>query len=128
VAITRRFRNSDDRIICPTPRIKTLLTSQPILPHVVQLLLCFDPTVVEKTAILLSLIIQVAREIENYQAFVDSLYTKSSQDNVAISRLYLTGAFYFSLMYTGSNLLPVARFLYSIHDKPASKGDKVSAH
>lgn len=31
------------------------------------------------------------------------------QDNPNLQRLYLTGVFFFIMMYTGSNVLPVAR-------------------
>jgi hypothetical protein len=31
------------------------------------------------------------------------------QDNPNLQRLYLTGIFFFIMMYTGSNVLPVAR-------------------
>ena len=38
-----------------------------------------------------------------------SLFTRA-QDNVLLPRLYLTGAFYFILMYTGSNVVPIATY------------------
>ena len=53
-----------------------------------QLLLTFDPILVEKVANLLYLVMQ---------------------DNPNLQRLYLTGIFFFIMMYTGSNVLPVAR-------------------
>lgn len=53
-----------------------------------QLLLTFDPILVEKVAILLFYIMQ---------------------DNPQLPRLYLSGVFFFIMMYTGSNVLPVAR-------------------
>ena len=34
-------------------------------------------------------------------------------------RLYLSGVFFFILMYNGSNILPVARFLKDTHLKQA---------
>lgn len=54
-----------------------------------QLLLTFDPILVEKVAILLFYIMQ---------------------DNPQLPRLYLSGVFFFIMMYTGSNVLPVARW------------------
>lgn len=54
-----------------------------------QLLLTFDPILVEKVANLLYLVMQ---------------------DNPNLQRLYLTGVFFFIMMYTGSNVLPVARY------------------
>jgi len=53
-----------------------------------QLLLTFDPILVEKVANMLYLVMQ---------------------DNPNLQRLYLTGVFFFIMMYTGSNVLPVAR-------------------
>jgi len=98
-------RDTDDAIIRPLPRVKRLLSDSVCLPHVVQLLLTFDPVLVEKVATLLC---EVMR------------------DNPNISTLYLTGVFYFILMYTGSNVLPVARFLQLTHTKQALKGSDVS--
>jgi len=72
---------------------------------VVQLLLTFDPVLVEKVATLLCEVIR---------------------DNPNISTLYHTGVFYFILMYTGSNVLPVARFLQLTHTKQALKWSDVS--
>ncbi|KAK7873572.1 hypothetical protein R5R35_009276 [Gryllus longicercus] len=95
-------RDADDAIIRPLPKVKRLLSDQVCLPHVVQLLLTFDPVLVEKIAILLCEVIT---------------------DNPAISTLYLTGVFYFILMYTGSNVLPIARFLQLTHTKQALRGN-----
>ena len=36
-----------------------------------------------------------------------------------LSTLYTTGVFFFILMYTGSNLLPIGRFLSMTHTKQA---------
>ncbi|PNF36068.1 DnaJ subfamily C member 13 [Cryptotermes secundus] len=94
-------RDADDAIIRPLPRVKRLLSDTVCLPHLVQLLLTFDPVLVEKVATLLC---EVMR------------------DNPNISTLYLTGVFYFILMYTGSNVLPVAHFLQLTHTKQAFKG------
>ena len=48
------------------------------------------------------------------------------QDNPGLSRLYLSGTFFFIMMYTGSNVLPVARFLKYTHLKQAFRSDEVS--
>lgn len=53
-----------------------------------QLLLTFDPILVEKVAILLFHVMQ---------------------DNPQLPRFYLSGVFFFIMMYTGSNVLPIAR-------------------
>jgi len=49
------------------------------------------------------------------------------QDNPGLSRLYLTGAFYFILMYTGSNVIPIAMFLKYAHMKQAFRSDESSS-
>ena len=66
----------------------------------------FDPVLVEKVATLLYLVME---------------------DNPSMPRLYLTGVFFFVLMYTGSNVLPVARFLKYTHLKQAFRSDEVSS-
>lgn len=81
-----------------------MLSDLQCLPHIVQLLLTFDPVLVEKVATLLCEIMR---------------------DNPEISKVYLTGVFYFILMYTGSNVLPIARFLQLTHAKQAFRGDDV---
>jgi len=64
----------------------------------------FDPVLVEKVATLLYLVME---------------------DNPSTPRLYLTGVFFFILMYTGSNVLPVAKFLKYTHLKQAFRSDEV---
>lgn len=59
-----------------------------------QLLLTFEPSIVERSA---------------------SLLTRLVEDNPTLPRLYLSGAFFFALMYTGSNVLPLIRFLHVAH-------------
>ena len=59
-----------------------------------QLLLTFEPSIVERAA---------------------SLLTRLVEDNPTLPRLYLSGAFFFALMYTGSNVLPLIRFLHVAH-------------
>lgn len=98
-------RDADNAVIRPLPRVKRLLTDLQCLPHIVQLLLTFDPVLVERVATLLCEIMK---------------------DNPEVSKVYLTGVFYFILMYTGSNVLPVARFLQLTHAKQAFRGDDVS--
>ncbi|XP_012285401.1 dnaJ homolog subfamily C member 13 isoform X2 [Orussus abietinus] len=95
-------RDADYAVIRPLPRVKRLLSDLQCLHHVVQLLLTFDPVLVEKVAILLCEIMK---------------------DNPDVSKIYLTGVFYFILMYTGSNVLPVAKFLQLTHTKQAFRGD-----
>ncbi|XP_016101996.1 dnaJ homolog subfamily C member 13-like isoform X1 [Sinocyclocheilus grahami] len=96
-------RDQDNAIIRPLPKVKRLISDSTCLPHIVQLLLTFDPILVEKVANLLYLVMQ---------------------DNPNLQRLYLTGVFFFIMMYTGSNVLPVARFLKYTHLKQAFKSEE----
>ncbi|XP_072547287.1 dnaJ homolog subfamily C member 13 isoform X3 [Salminus brasiliensis] len=96
-------RDQDNAIIRPLPKVKRLISDNTSLPHIVQLLLTFDPILVEKVANVLYLVMQ---------------------DNPNLQRLYLTGVFFFIMMYTGSNVLPVARFLKYTHLKQAFKSEE----
>uniref|UniRef100_A0AAR2LFU3 J domain-containing protein n=1 Tax=Pygocentrus nattereri TaxID=42514 RepID=A0AAR2LFU3_PYGNA len=96
-------RDQDNAIIRPLPKVKRLISDNTSLPHIVQLLLTFDPILVEKVANLLYLVMQ---------------------DNPNLQRLYLTGVFFFIMMYTGSNVLPVARFLKYTHLKQAFRSEE----
>ena len=98
-------RDEDNAIVRPLPKIKRILSETTVLPHIVQLLLTFDPTIVERVATLLSLVMQ---------------------DNPQLPRLYQTGVFYFILMYTGSNLLPIGRLLHMSHGVQSFKSDENS--
>ncbi|CAG2170123.1 unnamed protein product, partial [Oppiella nova] len=100
-------RDGDNAIVRPLPKVKRILSEGTVLPHIVQLLLTFDPTIVERVATLLSLVMQ---------------------DNPLLPRLYQTGLFYFILMYTGSNLLPIGRLLHISHGVQAFKADDSSAN
>ncbi|KAJ0173970.1 hypothetical protein K1T71_010116 [Dendrolimus kikuchii] len=108
IACSRYYpsRDEEEAVIRPLPKVKRLLSEPASLAHVVQLLLTFDPILVEKVATLL------------YEVM---------QDNPEISKLYLTGVFYFMLLYTGSNLLPIARFLRLTHMKQAFRADQTSS-
>ncbi len=99
LCIVRRFypsKDDDGAIIRPLPRVKQSLSDASTLPHLVQLLLTFEPYLVEKVATLLYLVLE---------------------DNPRLPTLYLTGFFFFVLMYTGSNVLPIGRFLAMAHEK-----------
>lgn len=98
-------RDADNAVIRPLPKVKRLLSEQSVLANVVQLLLTFDPILVEKVATLLCEVMT---------------------DNPEISKLYTTGVFYFIMMYTGSNVLPIAKFLKLTHMKQAFRSDEVT--
>ena len=48
-------------MVRPIPKCKRILGEANMLPHVVQLLLTFDPQIVEKVVQLLNLIVEVGR-------------------------------------------------------------------
>ena len=95
--------DEDGAIIRPLPKVKAALSEPSSLPHVVQLLLTFDPILVEKVSVLLSLVLE---------------------ENPRLPTLYLSGCFFFILMYTGSNLLDIGRFLGSTHCKQAFRSEE----
>ncbi|XP_071822188.1 dnaJ homolog subfamily C member 13-like isoform X2 [Apostichopus japonicus] len=96
-------RDGEGAIVRPLPTAKRILTEAQCLPHVVQLLLTFDPILVEKVSAVLQSI---------------------CQDNPQLPKLYLTGVFFFIMMYTGSNVLPIAWFLKYGHMKQAFKSEE----
>ena len=51
-------KDEDGAVIRPLPKIKQALSDPLHLPHVVQLLLTFDPTLVERVAALLHLVLE----------------------------------------------------------------------
>lgn len=91
-------RTADGAVIRPLPRCKRTLSDALCLPHIVNVLLTFDPPLVERTARLLHLVMQ---------------------DNPQMPQLYSTGAILFAMMYTGSNILPITRLLELVHEKQA---------
>ncbi|XP_043196340.1 dnaJ homolog subfamily C member 13-like isoform X3 [Amphibalanus amphitrite] len=96
-------RDADGAVIRPLPRVKRLLSEPSCLPHIVQLLLTFDPILVEKVATLLTAVVR---------------------DNPVASKLYLTGVYFFILMYTGSNVQPIAKFLQLTHTSQAFRSEE----
>ncbi|VDK82276.1 unnamed protein product, partial [Litomosoides sigmodontis] len=91
-------RDENEYVVRPLPHVKRNLSEPVLLYQVVQLLLTYDPAIVQRVASLLLHILE---------------------DNPFLSRLYLSGVFFFVLMYNGSNLLPIARFLHYTHMKQA---------
>ena len=57
-SIFSTFSDEDGAVIRPLPKIKQALSDPLHLPHVVQLLLTFDPTLVERVAALLHLVLE----------------------------------------------------------------------
>uniref|UniRef100_A0A915P4T0 J domain-containing protein n=1 Tax=Meloidogyne floridensis TaxID=298350 RepID=A0A915P4T0_9BILA len=91
-------RDETGAIIRPLPKVKKILSEPVLLYQLVQLLLTYDPAIVQRIGTLVHLIMEY---------------------NNALSRLYLSGIFFFILMYNGSNILPIAHFLKYAHLKQA---------
>jgi DnaJ family protein C protein 13 len=89
-------RDPDGSVMQPLPRIKRYLSDPAVLPHIVQLLLTFDPSVCSR---------------------VHSLLFMLMEDNPLIPRFFLSGVFFFSLMYMGSDVLPMFRLISMSHRK-----------
>lgn len=87
-------RDPDGSVMQPLPRVKRFLSDPSILPHIVQLLLTFDPPICSRVHHLLFMLME---------------------DNPLMPRFFLTGAFFFTLMYTASDVLPLCRLLSLTH-------------
>lgn len=96
----------DGAVLRPFPRIKKFLSNISCLPHIIQLLVTFDPIIVERVSTLMLLIMD---------------------ENPMISLLYRTGLFFFILMYSGENLLPISRLLHGTHLVQSCKIDGKNA-
>lgn len=91
-------RDEGGAVIRPMPHIKKFLSDPVLLYQIAQLLLTYDPKVVQGVA---TLILDVM------------------QDSPYVSRLYLSGIYYFLLIYSGSDIVPIAKLLYYTHLKQA---------
>lgn len=96
----------DGAIIRPFPRIKKYLSDTSCLPHIVQLLVTFDPVIVERVAVLLMHVVE---------------------ENPMVSQFYRSGLYFFILMYSGSNLIPIGRLIHSTHLSQAYRIDENSS-
>lgn len=94
-------------VLIPGPKLSRKLSELISLPHIVQVCLTHDPGLLERVATLLCQIME---------------------DNPEMPKVYLSGVFYFMLMYTGSNILPIARFLKMTHMKQAFGNDNNTQH
>lgn len=92
-------------VLIPGPKLSRKLSEFLCLPHIVQVCLTHDPGLLERVATLLCNIMK---------------------DNPELPKVYLTGVFYFMLMYTGSNILPIAKFLKMTHMKQAFRNEESS--
>jgi DnaJ family protein C protein 13 len=89
-------RDNEGSVIRPLPRVKRILSDALSLPHVVQLLLTFDPILVEKVATLLTLVMS---------------------DNPLLSRLFNSGVFFFVMMYTGLFCVKISNIVTNLLTK-----------
>ncbi|ELP94462.1 DnaJ domain containing protein, partial [Entamoeba invadens IP1] len=97
-------RDMNGILLRPIPRAKRILSSPRYLPHVVQLLLTASPQLIDIAARLLKNLLE---------------------DNpTAQPKFYLTGAFYFALLYSGSNFKEISRLLAATH-RQQRVGDSV---
>ncbi|CAN0900814.1 DnaJ homolog subfamily C GRV2 [Linum grandiflorum] len=94
-------------IVTPTPRVKRILSSPRCLPHIAQVMLSGEPSIVEAAAALLKAVV--------------------TRNPKAMIRLYSTGAFYFALAYPGSNLLSIAHLFAVTHVHQAFHGGEEAA-
>lgn len=92
-------------VLIPGPKLSRKVSEFICLPHIVQVCLTHDPGLLERVATLLCQIME---------------------DNPEQPKVYLTGVFYFMLMYTGSNILPIARFLKMTHMKQAFRNEEAT--
>ena len=81
----------------PIPRAKRVFGQRKYLAYIAQLMLVNNPTLVENAA-----------------SVLDTL-TENNED--AMSKLYLTGVFFFALAYSGSNFLKISTLLSHTHLK-----------
>uniref|UniRef100_A0A914YWG2 J domain-containing protein n=1 Tax=Panagrolaimus superbus TaxID=310955 RepID=A0A914YWG2_9BILA len=95
-------RDESDAVIRPLPKVKKILSEPVLLYQIVPLLLTYDSQIVQRVAALLLSVME---------------------DNQYISRLYLSGVYFFILMYNGSNILTIARFLHYTHHKQAFRSN-----
>lgn len=116
------LRDQDNAIIRPLPKIKRLISDNSCLSHIVQVVtlhLCISDWLNNQTWCFWcwwSIIIFFLRCLQLLLTFDPILVEKVAnvlywvmQDNPNLQRLYLSGVFFFIMMYTGSNVLPVAR-------------------
>ncbi|XP_055920872.1 dnaJ homolog subfamily C member 13 isoform X1 [Eupeodes corollae] len=92
-------------VLIPGPKLSRKLSEFICLPHIVQVCLTHDPGLLERVA---------------------SLLCQIMEDNPEMPKVYLTGVFYFMLMYTGSNILPITKFLKMTHMKQGFRSEETS--
>lgn len=56
---------------------------------------------------------------------VATLLVEVLQDNPSLTTVYTSGVFFFILMYTGSNVLPIGKFLHLAHLQQSFRSEEV---
>ncbi|KAK9809260.1 hypothetical protein WJX72_012293 [[Myrmecia] bisecta] len=87
--------DASDQVLQPLPVVHRQLASPACLPHIAQVLLTGEPSLVSLASALLEEVLLHNRE--------------------ALPRLYQTGLFFFALAYCGSNLAEIARLFKVSH-------------
>ncbi|KAA0193968.1 hypothetical protein HAZT_HAZT004013, partial [Hyalella azteca] len=113
-------RTPDGCVVRPLARVRRYTSDPLCLPTLTQLLLTFDPDIVEKVGrcdpLCLPTLTQLLLTFDpDIVEKVATLLCEVLTDNPALSTVYTTGLFFFVLMYVGSNVLPVARLLHLCH-------------
>lgn len=98
--------NIDGAVVQPLPKVKRLLSGPLILPSLVQLLLTFDSGICTR---------------------VHKLLLSLMEENPVVGRFFLTGVFFFSMMYTASDVVPMCRLLALTHRRQAFQNTSASS-
>jgi DnaJ family protein C protein 13 len=90
------LKDSDGVLMKPLPQAREILSDmKTVLPHIVQLLITQQPTLIERAAELVSLIVDENKGLQR--------------------KLYRTGLFCFAFMYQGSNVMPLVQLVKNTH-------------
>lgn len=88
---------ADNILKTPIPRAKRVFGQRKYLAYIAQLMLVNNPIIVENAA--------------------ETLTTLVDNNEDAMSKLYLTGVFFFALAYSGSNYMKISKLLSETHLK-----------
>lgn len=102
LALLQPAVNDQGQVFQPLPQVHRALTAPRCLPHLCQVMLTNEPSLVTLTATLLEEILHYADD--------------------ACAKLYLTGLFFFALAYGGSNLTAIARLFKVTHLRQTFRG------
>ena len=90
------IKDADGVIMKPLPKARVILSDiKTVLPHIVQLLITQTPRLIEKSAELITLIVEENEQLQR--------------------KLYRTGLFCFAFMYQGSNVTSLVQLVKDTH-------------